>query len=235
MASTWDFITNSYSRAGAGAQSFRMSSLTPLVPRRVRRVNQRQLVLGNWSSARFKSFSLICSQHWPSLKYQVLPTRKADGVEQASRLQPQADSCPNFCLNICYHYLVVLGPPCFVWAFLSCSEWGYSSLLCVGFSLQWLLLLQSIGSRHTGLSRCQTHRVLSLLWLWNWPLLKGALVPLRAHYHWSVIASRSLEGTELVNMYLFLKYVCTNTPISTQHQKFFLSFPCHICIPSSTI
>ena len=27
---------------------------------------------------------------------------------------------------------------------------GYSSLWCVGFSLQWLLLLQSTGSRHVG-------------------------------------------------------------------------------------
>ena len=115
MASTWDFITNSYSRAGACAQSFMVSSLTPPVPRRVRRVNQGQLVFGNWSPGRFKSFSFICSQHWPSLKYQVLPTRKVDGVEQASSLQPQAGSCPDFFLNICsYDYLVVLGLPCFV-------------------------------------------------------------------------------------------------------------------------
>ena len=32
---------------------------------------------------------------------------------------------------------------------------GYSSLWCVGFSLQWLLLLQSMGSRHTGFSSWQ--------------------------------------------------------------------------------
>ena len=31
---------------------------------------------------------------------------------------------------------------------------GYSSLQCVGFSLQWLLLLRSTGSRHTGFSSC---------------------------------------------------------------------------------
>ena len=29
----------------------------------------------------------------------------------------------------------------------SCSEWGYPSVRCPGFSLQWLLLLQSTGSR----------------------------------------------------------------------------------------
>ena len=31
---------------------------------------------------------------------------------------------------------------------------GYSSLWCVGFSLQWLLLLQSTGSRRAGFSSC---------------------------------------------------------------------------------
>ena len=31
---------------------------------------------------------------------------------------------------------------------------GYSSWWCVGFSLQWLLLLQSTGSRHVGFSTC---------------------------------------------------------------------------------
>ena len=31
---------------------------------------------------------------------------------------------------------------------------GYSSLQCVGFSLQWLLLLWSTGSRHVGFSSC---------------------------------------------------------------------------------
>ena len=33
---------------------------------------------------------------------------------------------------------------------------GYSSLRCVGFSLQWLHLLRSMGSRHVGFSSCST-------------------------------------------------------------------------------
>ena len=33
---------------------------------------------------------------------------------------------------------------------------GYSSLRCMGFSLRWLLLLQSTGSRHLGFSSCGT-------------------------------------------------------------------------------
>ena len=31
---------------------------------------------------------------------------------------------------------------------------GYSSLQCRGFSLRWLLLLRSTGSRHVGFSSC---------------------------------------------------------------------------------
>ena len=31
---------------------------------------------------------------------------------------------------------------------------GYSSLWCAGFSLQWLLLLLIVGSRHAGFSSC---------------------------------------------------------------------------------
>ena len=31
---------------------------------------------------------------------------------------------------------------------------GYSSLRCAGFSLQWLFLLRSTGSRHAGFSSC---------------------------------------------------------------------------------
>ena len=34
------------------------------------------------------------------------------------------------------------------------ASWGYSSLQCAGFSLQWFLLLWSTGSRRTGFSIC---------------------------------------------------------------------------------
>ena len=33
---------------------------------------------------------------------------------------------------------------------------GYSSLRCAGFSLRWLLLLRSTGSRRAGFSNCST-------------------------------------------------------------------------------
>ena len=41
-------------------------------------------------------------------------------------------------------------------------SWGYSSLWCMGFSLWWLLLLRSIGSRCVGFSSCGIRAL--LLW-----------------------------------------------------------------------
>ena len=52
-------------------------------------------------------------------------------------------------------FLAVLGLRCCVQPFSSCIKWGYS-LQCTGFSLQWLPLFPSMGSRHTGLSSCCT-------------------------------------------------------------------------------
>ena len=37
---------------------------------------------------------------------------------------------------------------------LAAASGGYSSLCCTGFSLRWLLLLRSTGSRRTGFSSC---------------------------------------------------------------------------------
>ena len=37
---------------------------------------------------------------------------------------------------------------------LAAASGGYTSLWCAGFSLWWLLLLQSTGSRHVGFSSC---------------------------------------------------------------------------------
>ena len=39
---------------------------------------------------------------------------------------------------------------------LVAASGGYSSLHCTCFSLWWLLLLQTMGSRHVGFSRCGT-------------------------------------------------------------------------------
>ena len=58
-----------------------------------------------------------------------------------------------FCFVLFYFWLR--------WVFVAARELslvaesrGYSSLRCMAFSLQWLLLWQSMGSRRAGFSRC---------------------------------------------------------------------------------
>ena len=52
------------------------------------------------------------------------------------------------CFWLCWVFVAAHGLP------LVAVSGGYSSLRCTGFSLQWLLLLQSMGSRHVGFSSC---------------------------------------------------------------------------------
>ena len=52
---------------------------------------------------------------------------------------------------------------------------GYSSLQCMGFSQQWLLLLQSTGSRHMGFSGCGMGSVVALPGLWGTGSIVGCL------------------------------------------------------------
>ena len=51
--------------------------------------------------------------------------------------------------------MAALGLHCGTQAFSSCSEWGYCLSWGTGFSLQWLLLLRSTGSRALGLQCLQ--------------------------------------------------------------------------------
>ena len=66
------------------------------------------------------------------------------------------------CCFVCFFWLC--------WVFiathglsLAAASGGYSLLRCVGFSLRWLLLLWSTGSRHMGFSNCGTQA--QQLWL----------------------------------------------------------------------
>ena len=56
---------------------------------------------------------------------------------------------------------------------LAAVRWGYTSLRCISFSLWWLLLLRSTGSRFTGFSGCNTQAqivvVHGLSCIWNLP------------------------------------------------------------------
>ena len=53
-----------------------------------------------------------------------------------------------------YLFLAVVDLRCCTWVSPVVASRGYSPLQCVGPRLQWLLLLQSAGSRHTGFRRC---------------------------------------------------------------------------------
>ena len=63
--------------------------------------------------------------------------------------------CTDFFFNFIYFWLH--------WVFIAACglspvavSGGYSSLWCAGFSLWWLLLLWSTGSRRAGFSSCST-------------------------------------------------------------------------------
>ena len=64
---------------------------------------------------------------------------------------------------------------------------GYSSLQCVGFSLWWLLLLQSTGSRRVGFSSCGTQP--QLLWL------VGSRAQAQQLWHMGLVALRHLGSS----------------------------------------
>ena len=61
----------------------------------------------------------------------------------------------------------MVGFCCCVQAFSSCGEWGLL-LRGIGFSLQRLLLLQTMGSRVQGLSSCSAQAYL-LRGMWDLP------------------------------------------------------------------
>ena len=61
----------------------------------------------------------------------------------------------NKCIYFIYLFLAALGLCCCARALVAASG-GYSSLQCASFSLPWLLLLGSTGSRHAGFSSCGT-------------------------------------------------------------------------------
>ena len=58
--------------------------------------------------------------------------------------------CPSVLIFLDFYFFAECGFS------LAAASGGYSSLRCAGFSLQWLLLLRSTGSRRTGFSSCGT-------------------------------------------------------------------------------
>ena len=58
-----------------------------------------------------------------------------------------------------YLFICCAGSSCSEGLFSTSGEQGYSSLQCMGFSLRWLLLLRSTGSRLMGFSSHSTRAV----------------------------------------------------------------------------
>ena len=72
-----------------------------------------------------------------------------------------------FCFVFLINYLFFgcSGSSVAVWAFSSCGERGLlSHFWCACFSLWWLCLLLSMGSRVHGFSSCGAHRLLHDMW-----------------------------------------------------------------------
>ena len=64
--------------------------------------------------------------------------------------------CKTLFYKFIYLLMAVLGLRCCAGLSLVAASGGYSLLRCVGFSLQWILLLRSMGSRRKGFSSCGT-------------------------------------------------------------------------------
>ena len=79
------------------------------------------------------------------------------------------------------YILALLGLRCCKRVFSSCREWGL--LLCyLMFSLQWLLLLQSVGSRWMGFSSCSSRALEHRLSSWWWT---GLVAPRHVESFWT--------------------------------------------------
>ena len=98
-------------------------------------------------------------------------------------------------------FLALLSLCCFVQAFCSCGQWGYSWLQCTGFSLWWLLLLQSTGSMAHGLQQLQLLGPRAWLqYLWH----LGLVVP------WHVGSSQIRDQTCVPYIGRLMLYHCAN-------------------------
>ena len=88
----------------------------------------------------------------------VLTCKAMDVVPAASSYLVTEREIQFFFLNFIYLFIFgcVRSSLLRVGFSLVAASRGYSSLRCTGFSLRWLLLLWSTGSRHEGFSSCGT-------------------------------------------------------------------------------
>ena len=91
-------------------------------------------------------------------------------------------------------------------AFSSCTSGGHCWLQCTGFSLWWLLLLQSTSSKHIRFSSCSTQtqqlrcassRVPRLTSCGTWALEGGSILAVQGLLHGHVESSRTKDQTRI--------------------------------------
>ena len=114
----------------------------------------QNLQSSNWDILYNGSSSLLwtCNYVWKLLQ-QMKKKKKPEQIQHCQ--DSNAFKMFSFFNSFSFFFLAVLGHRNCAQAFSSCSEWGLLFLWCMGFSLWWLLLLQSTGSRHTGFSSCR--------------------------------------------------------------------------------
>ena len=95
---------------------------------------------------------LFCCSELPSSRL-LLCSCSSCPLPASPRLKTVTGGCSLYLLTL---FLVVLGLRCCVGSSLVVASWGYFSLQCMGFSLQWFLLLWSAGSRHAAFRSCGT-------------------------------------------------------------------------------
>ena len=100
----------------------------------------------------------------PQTQTSAHPATRPGPVLEMSRWSLRFHSALNFWYLLKYNTVQVFFFFFFLWLHwvfiavhglsLVVASGGYSSLQCAGFSLQWLLLLRSTGSRYAGFSSC---------------------------------------------------------------------------------
>ena len=134
---------------------------------------------GLYLSSHFTLMTMVslcgCRQHLTDADpegWRVRPSvgSHGEGVEPGLKLKPDRPHGPNptpHCLSADMYTGLNMSPRPFLfwlhWVFVATrrlslvvASGGCSSLRCAGFSLCWLLLLRSMGSRCTGFSSCGT-------------------------------------------------------------------------------
>ena len=112
----------------------------------------------------------------------------------------------------CYLFLAAPGLHCFAWAFPSCCERGLLFVVCVGFSLRWLLLC-STSSIHLGFRSCSAHGLRSVVHRLSCSKACGVVPDLGSNLcslHWQA-DSLLLSHQGSPQQYFFKKNLAANT------------------------